>query len=218
MHGGGIQDFDTRWDQVLVSKKKSEVPNGKILVSLYKMRRRGCDQLRTVLAMYEQAINQDRSNPSYQKLKTMVKKRIDQKIRTRNFQARNERIETGVLVKTQQGKNVSAEGNQENAISRKQEDSGQKEMLAASATTSLSVERKHNRPLLLQGRRHKMTEENFRKGSLPQAVVFLEGAIKKRAHITSMETCRIRHVTIGILPFVQATNLNQDANTAKNVS
>ena len=32
-----------------------------------------------------------------------------QKIRTRNFQARNKRIETGALVKTQKGKNVSVE-------------------------------------------------------------------------------------------------------------
>ena len=47
--------------------------------------------------MQGEEINQDRSKPSYQKLNTMVKRRMDQMIRTRNFQARNERIETGVL-------------------------------------------------------------------------------------------------------------------------
>ena len=41
-------------------------------------------QLRTVLAMCEQEINQDRSKSSYQNLKTMVR-HTHQMIRTRNF-------------------------------------------------------------------------------------------------------------------------------------
>ena len=64
--GDDIQDFGTRWDQVLLST--SDVPNDKILASLYKMRKRESDQLQTVLALYEQEPNQDRSKPSYQKL------------------------------------------------------------------------------------------------------------------------------------------------------
>ena len=67
-----------------------EVPNDKILESLCKMRVRRSDQLQTVLAFYEQEIHQDRTKPSYQKLKTMEKRQKDQKIRIRNFQARNE--------------------------------------------------------------------------------------------------------------------------------
>ena len=51
-------------------------------------------------------------------------------------------------------------------------------MLAAS-TTIVSVERKRNRSLLVQGRKHKMMEEILRKGSLPEAAVFVEGEIKK---------------------------------------
>ena len=56
-----------------------------------------------------QKIDQHRSKPSYQKVKTMVRRHIDQMIRTRNIKVRNERIETGVLFKTQTGKNVSVE-------------------------------------------------------------------------------------------------------------
>ena len=88
-------------------------------------------------------------------------------------------------------------------------------MFAASATTAVSVERKHNRPLLHLGRRHKMTEENFRKESLSETVVFQEGNIKERADITSQETVRIRRVIIGILPYVKITYPNRDANSAK---
>ena len=38
------------------------------------------------------------SMPDHQKLKTMVKRSMDQKLRLTNFDARNERIETGAVV------------------------------------------------------------------------------------------------------------------------
>ena len=60
------------------------------------MRTRESVQLQTVLAMYDHENDRDRAVPSYQRLKTMVRRHIDQMIRTRIFRARNERIETGV--------------------------------------------------------------------------------------------------------------------------
>ena len=60
-----------RWDQALLST--SEVPNEKVLESLYRMRMRQCGQFQTILAMYEQEINEHQSKQIYQKLKTMVK-------------------------------------------------------------------------------------------------------------------------------------------------
>ena len=44
-----------------------------------------------------------------QRLRSVVRRHIDQNIRTRNFKARNERIETGSLVKSQQGREASVE-------------------------------------------------------------------------------------------------------------
>ena len=79
LHSNDIQDFDTRWDQVLLST--SEVPSGSILECVHKMRRRESVQLRTVLAMCEREISQNQSKPSNQKLKTMEKKHTDQKCR-----------------------------------------------------------------------------------------------------------------------------------------
>ena len=61
--------------------------------------------------MYNQEMSQGRVTPNYQRFKKMVNQHIDQTIRTRNFKARNERIETGVLVKSQKGRNVSVERN-----------------------------------------------------------------------------------------------------------
>ena len=144
-----------------------EVPKDSIQESMYKMRLRDSDQLQTVLAMYEQETTEDRSRPSCQKLKTMVKRHKDQKNQNKKFQAINERIETGVLAETQKGRMSSLKRNQENADSGKQKDSVQKETLAVSTTTTVNVERKHNRPVL-QGRRHKNEEEYLRKESPPR--------------------------------------------------
>ena len=91
--------FDTRWDRSVLSTGQALKDN--ILESLNNMRTRGSVQLQTVLTVYEQEIDQDRSKPSSQKLKTIVRRDIGQMIRTQNFKVRNERIETGILVKSQ---------------------------------------------------------------------------------------------------------------------
>ena len=115
----------------------------------------------------------------------MVRRHIDQIFRTRNFKVRNERIVTGVQVNTQKGSNVSVEKRQGACHQWKAKRTVQKEMLAVSATTTVSVERKHHRPLLLQDRSHKMTEEDLRMEVPPEAAVHQEGDVKNRAKNTS---------------------------------
>ena len=48
-------------------------------------------------------IHQKVSMPTYQKLKTIVKRSIDQKLRLRNFDSRQGKIETGAVVKSRKG-------------------------------------------------------------------------------------------------------------------
>ena len=69
----------------------TKVPPNDFLESLYKLRICESDQLKTVLELHDMEKHQKISKPEYQKLKTMVKKSIDQKLRLRNFDARNER-------------------------------------------------------------------------------------------------------------------------------
>ena len=45
-----------------------------VLESLYKLKIRNSVQLQRVLAMHEQEIDRDRAIPSYQRLKTMVRR------------------------------------------------------------------------------------------------------------------------------------------------
>ena len=96
-----VQDFDTRWDEILLSTTK--IPLDDVLESLYKLRVRESDQPRTVLELYDMEIHQKISMPNCQKLKTMVKRSIDQKLRLRKFDARHEKIETGAVVRSQKG-------------------------------------------------------------------------------------------------------------------
>ena len=62
-----VQEFDTRWDEILLSMTK--IPTDDFLESLYKLRTRESDQLKTVLELYDMEIHQKISMPDCQKLK-----------------------------------------------------------------------------------------------------------------------------------------------------
>ena len=91
-----VQEFDTRWDEILSSVSK--IPTDDALESLYRLWIRVSEQLKTVLELNGMEIHRQISMPEYQKLKTMVKRSTDQKLRLRNFHARHGKIETGAVV------------------------------------------------------------------------------------------------------------------------
>ena len=62
LRGDDVLGFDTRWDELLLST--DEVPSDGILERLYKMRIRESDQLKTVVALYEEDIIQKDVPPS----------------------------------------------------------------------------------------------------------------------------------------------------------
>ena len=79
LHEDNIQEFDTRWDEVLLSMSK--IPSDVFLESLCKCRTRQSAQLKTVLELYDMEIHQKTWMFDYQELKTMVMRSIDQKLR-----------------------------------------------------------------------------------------------------------------------------------------
>ena len=87
-----IQGLDPRWDEVLLSMSKN--PSNEFLESLYKLRTRESDQLKTISELYDMENHQKTAVPKYQKLETMVKRSLDQKLRLRNFDAGHGRIES----------------------------------------------------------------------------------------------------------------------------
>ena len=97
------------------------------------MRIREFAQLKTVLDLYDMEIQQKISVPNYQKLKTMVKRRRDQKLRLRNFDARHGRIESGAVVKSRKGL-IGVEGGKGICYFWKEKASVRKETGAVSVT------------------------------------------------------------------------------------
>ena len=93
------QEFDSKWEGILLSMTK--IPPDDILEGLYKVRIRGSEKLKTVLELYDLEIHQKKLGPDYHRLKTMVKRSIEQDIRNENFGARNGNYERNAVVKNQ---------------------------------------------------------------------------------------------------------------------
>ena len=77
----------------------TKIPPDDILEGLYKLRIRESEKLKTVLELYNLEIHQKKIGPDYHRLKTMVKRSIEQEIRNKNFGARNGNYERNALVK-----------------------------------------------------------------------------------------------------------------------
>ena len=66
-----------------------------------KLRIRVSEKPKTVLELYDLEIHQKKAGPDYHRLKTMVKRSIEQDIRNKNFEARNGNYERNAVVKNQ---------------------------------------------------------------------------------------------------------------------
>ena len=66
-----------------------------------KLRIRESEKLKTVLELYNMEIHQKKAGPDYHRLKTMVRRSIEQNLQTNNFEARNGNYERNAVVKNQ---------------------------------------------------------------------------------------------------------------------
>ena len=105
----------------------TKIPPDDILEGLYKLRIREYEKLKTVLELYDLEIHQKKLGPDYHRLKTMVKRSIEQDIRNKNFRARNGNFEKNAVVKNhgtkQRGQDswrLLAMGNQRAVCKRRQ--------------------------------------------------------------------------------------------------
>ena len=79
----------------------TKIPPDDLMEGLYKLRKDCLRKLKTVLVLYDLEIHQKKAGFDYQRLKTMVKRSIEQNVRIKNFEARNWDYETHVVVKNQ---------------------------------------------------------------------------------------------------------------------
>ena len=83
----------------------TKIPPDDILEGLYKLRIRESEKLKTVLELYDLEIHRKKLGPDYHRLKTMVKRSIEQNIRNKNFGVRKGNYdERNAVVKNQETK------------------------------------------------------------------------------------------------------------------
>ena len=92
-----ILEFDSKCDEIVLSM--TQIPSDDILESLYKLRIRVSKKLKTVLELYDLEIHQKKAGLDNHRLKTMVKRSIEQNLRMNSFEARNGIFETSTVVK-----------------------------------------------------------------------------------------------------------------------
>ena len=78
-----------------------KIPPDDILEGLYKLRIRESEKLKTVFELYDLEIHQRKIGLNYHRLKTMVKRSIEQDIRNENFGAKDGNYERNAVVKNQ---------------------------------------------------------------------------------------------------------------------
>ena len=76
-----------------------KIPLDDILERLFKLRIRESGKLKTVLELYDLEIHQKEIGPDYHRLKTMVKRSMEQDIRNRNFGTRGGNFEKNAVIK-----------------------------------------------------------------------------------------------------------------------
>ena len=192
-----IQEFDSKWDGILLSMTK--IPHDNILEGLYKLRIRESEKLKTVLELYDLETHQKKLGPDYHRLKTMVKRSIEQEIQNiRIFGIRNGNFEKNAVVKNQGDKTACtknswrllAMGNQRAMCERKQ--------LQFPPRYQISVEKLHHqiRPRILSCSR---MSKNHREPEVPEEKVPVVERLDGLAMITSKELAITHFVKGGTL-------------------
>ena len=91
----GSHDSVENYADLLLSMTK--IPPDEILEGLYILRIRESEKFKTVLELYDLETHQKKLGPDSYRLKTMVKRCIEQEIRNKNFGNRNGNLENAVV-------------------------------------------------------------------------------------------------------------------------
>ena len=129
--------------------------------------------------------HQKKAEPDYHRLKTMVKRSIDQKLILRNFDARHRRIETGAVVKNCKGMSGMERGKRSLLSVESKKGSVREETNAVSGTTVMNVQNRHQKPLHPLSHQHQEVEVRRAKGA-SEARVRLGRAIDSSAKTSWM--------------------------------
>ena len=172
--------------------------------------------------LYEQENIRNNEQPSYSRLKTSVRRHIDQTSRTRNFRAQNKIVERGAVTTSRKGRKVSA--------MRKVEECYQWKAIGQCSKGD-SGSFSHDRA---SGNRRDQRQEGRSSSPAPKAKAPSNKKIpsknsswrgrepfwnKRKDSLQKFpfnKSVRIRDVIFGTLPCISITSLDQDAHIATN--
>ena len=171
-----IQEFDSKWDGIFVY---DENPTWWHLGRIAQMKNTRVWETQDRIGIVWPGDSSEEVRTWYHRLKTMVKRSIEQDIRNKNFGSRNRYFEMNDVVKNQGNKTACSEivGNGEPT------DSVWKETIAVSATIWISVEKLHSRIRLRILSCSRMSEKH-REPEVPEARVPVVECLDGLARIT----------------------------------
>ena len=176
----------------------TKIPTDDILEGLYKLRIRESEKLKTVMELYDLEIHQKKIGPDYHRLKTMVKRSIEQNLRKKkNFESETEIMRETPWSRIREQNSVYKEF-LEIVGNGKPTGNVWKETIVVSATISISVEKWHS-PIRLRILSCSRMSENHREPEVPEAEAPLVERLDGLARITSKELAPFHSVKSGTL-------------------
>ena len=191
----------------------TKIPPDDILEGLYKLRIRESEKLKTVLELYDLEIHQKKIGPDYHRLKTMVKRSIEQDLRIRNFEARNGNLERNDVVKD---KGTKQRGQRTLGDCWQWKTNGQcSKGDNSSFRHDINKRAKMTQPNPSPSSSCSRMREKHREPEVPEARVPVVECIDGPARITSKELAPIHSVNSGILQNAGSTSPRVVADLGK---
>ena len=159
-------------------------------------------------------IHQKKAGPDYHRLKTMVKRSIEQDLRNRNFWGPKRKLWKKRRGQESGDKNSVNKELWEIVGSGKPTGSVPKETIAVSVTISISVQKWHSRIRLRAFSCSRMKEMRW-EPEVPEEKVPVVECFDSPARITSKELAPIHSVKNGILQYACSTSRRMDADLEK---
>ena len=206
-----FQECDSKWDGIFLSMTK--IPPDDILEGLYKLRIRESEKVKTVLELYNMEIHQKKAGPDYHKLKTMVKRSIEQNLRIKNFEAKNGNYERNAVVKNQ---GTKQRGQRSLGDCWQWKANGQcSKGDNCSFRHDTNKRAKSTQPNPSPASSTKQNVKMHREPRVPEAEAQVGKWLNCRARITSKELAPLRSVKNGILRSACSTSPKRDAGLVK---
>ena len=182
-----VQEFGSKWDGILLSITK--IPPDDIL--------RESEKLKTVLELYNMEIHQKKAGPDYHRLKTMVKRSIEQDLRNRNLAPETEIMKETPWSRIRRQNSVDKElfeivGN------KKPTGSALKETIVVSVMMSINVQKWHSR-IRLRILSCSRVKEKHRETEVAEEKSPAVECVDGHARITSKELAPLHSVKSGTL-------------------